>query len=166
MLKIIAILVAVAGATIDWKTHKIPNKLTVNAVLVGLILNLLFGGLGGLGRSFLGALVGFSFILLWQLGALKAGDVKLYMAIGAIGGWRFGLNTMIFSILIGGVMAFGVMLTRKSGRKSLKNLWNYAVNMFLMRKFHMYESDELAYFCFGICIAAGAVAAMILPGIV
>lgn len=166
MLEIVAILVACISATVDFKTHKIPNKLTVNSALIGLILNLLFGGLSGLWNSFLGTLTGFTFILLWMLGALKAGDVKLYMAIGAIGGWRFGLNTIIYSIMIGGIAAFAVMLTRKSGRKSLKNLWNYTVNLFLTRKFHTYEGDESAYFCFWVCIAAGAVAAMILPGIV
>lgn len=166
MLKVVAVLIACVGAAMDFKTHKILNKLTVPSVLAGLILNLLFGGLAGLWNGFLGALVGFTFILLWMLGALKAGDVKLYMAIGALGGWRFGLNTMIFSILIGGVAALGVMLARKTGRIALKNLWNYIKNLFLTRKFHTYEGTESAYFCFGACIAIGAIAALILPGVI
>ena len=166
MLRVAAVLVACIGAAMDFKTHKIWNKMTVPSVVAGLILNLLFGGLAGLWNSFLGALVGFTFFFLWMLGALKAGDVKLYMAIGAIGGWRFGLNTMIFSILIGGIAAFLVMITRKSGRTAMKNLWNYVKNLFLTRKFHTYEGSESAYFCFGACIAMGAIAAWILPGIV
>lgn len=166
MLKVVAVLIACVGAAMDFKTHKILNKLTVPSVLAGLILNLLFGGLAGLCNGFLGALVGFTFIFLWMLGVLKAGDVKLYMAIGALGGWRFGLNTMIFSILIGGIAAFWVMLTRKTGRMALDNLWNYIKNLFLTRRFHTYEGIESAYFCFGVCIAAGAIAAWMLPGIV
>lgn len=166
MMRILAVLVACAGAMTDYKTHKIPNKLTVNALLAGLLLNLLLEGGQGLLGSALGALAGFSFILLWCLGALKAGDVKLYIAIGALGGWKFGLNSMIDSILIGGIAAVVVMVFRKSGRKSLKNLRNYAVNLILTRKFHTYEGEESAYFCFGFCIAAGAVAALVLPGVV
>ena len=158
--KILAVLSAAIGGLMDFRSRKIPNKLTVNAVIAGLILNTLFRGFGGLLDSIVVTLLGFSFILLWQLGALKAGDVKLYMAVGALGGWRFGLETMIDSILIGGVAALFVMLTRNTGRKSLKNLWNYAENIFLTRSFHTYKGDTSAYFCFGGCIAAGAIAAL------
>ena len=165
-MKLLAVLIACTSAAIDYKTHKIPNKITVNAVFAGVILNFFLSGFDGLLQSFLGALIGFSFILLWILGALKAGDVKLYMALGALGGWRFGLNTMIYSLIIGGVAAFFVMVTQKNGRKSFRNLWNYGVNLFLTRKFHTYEGDESAYFCFGGCIAAGAFASLVFAGVV
>lgn len=120
-------------------------------------MNLLTNGIAGIGDSCLGILLGFSFILLWLLGALKAGDVKLYMAVGALGGWRFALSVMVSSILIGGAAAVCIMLARKSGRRSIKKLWVYACNLFLTREFHTYQSDDASYFCFGVCIAAGAV---------
>lgn len=157
MWKIFAVLTACAGAVMDFKTHKIRNKLTGNAMWIGLTAHFLLNGTGGMRDSFWGILTGSSFILLWMLGALKAGDVKLYMAIGAMGGWRFALSSMVYSVLIGGIAAVCVMIFRKNGRRSLKNLCTYGWNLFLTRKFHTYEGDEDSYFCFGICIAAGAI---------
>lgn len=157
MWKIFAVLTACAGAVMDFKTHKIRNKLTVNAMWIGLTAHFLLDGAGGMRDSFLGILTGFSFLLLWMIGALKAGDVKLYMAVGAMGGWRFALSSMVYSILIGGIAAACIMAFRKSGRRSLKNLWTYACNLFLTRSFHAYEGGEDSYFCFGICIAAGTI---------
>lgn len=155
MWKIFAVLTACVGAVMDFKTHKIRNQLTINVMWIGLLAHLFLNGIGGMKDSFLGILAGFSVILLWMLGTLKAGDVKLYMAVGAMGGWRFALASMKYSILIGGIAAMCIMLFRKSGRKSLKNLWIYGWNLFLTRKFYTYEGDDDSYFCFGICIAAG-----------
>lgn len=155
-----AVAVAAAASVTDLKTRKIPNKLTFSAVILGLMLNLLFGGLKGLGASAFGILMGFAGFLLFAIGALKAGDIKLYMAIGALTGWRFCADTMIYSILAGGIAAFICMLTRKSGRTALGNLKTYAVNLFLTRRFYMYQPQETSsYFSFGCCILAGVIIA-------
>lgn len=158
IMQIFAMSVAIAGAYTDLTVRKIPNKLTMSATLLGFGSNLLFCGWNAFVNSVLGFLLGFSFILLWILGALKAGDVKLYMAIGAVGGWRFCLSVMFVSILLGGIVSFFILLIRKEGRIALKNVWNYIVNMFLLRKFYPYKPiSESSYFSFGIYIAVGAV---------
>lgn len=170
--QILAAAAATAGAWADFWTHKIPNRLTVTCLGIGVILRLTAGiwiGIsagevrqmlittgGFLADGALGFAVGCIGILLWFLGALKAGDVKLYMAVGAIGGWRFCLNTEIFSILIGGAAAFLVMLFRKNGRGALKRLWLYGKSLILTRTYRKYEGDSSSYFCFGCMIAAGA----------
>lgn len=155
--EMLALAAACAGACMDFKTGKIPNKLVMPCMLAGIVWHLFAGGLPGLVWSLTGIGVGFAMIVLWLLGALKAGDVKLYMAIGALGGWRFGLNTIVCSILTGGIVGLLLMLVRKSGRKSLRGLWNYGVTMLLTRSVQMYQAeDKSSYFCFGGCIAAGA----------
>lgn len=113
--------------------------------------------------SILGILMGFVFFLLFALGALKAGDVKLYMAVGALTGWRFCGKVLIYSVLTGGAAALCIMLKNQNGRQSLKCLWNYFVNLFLTRKFYMYKAESgNSYFCFGGCIAAGVTIALFL----
>ena len=158
----LAVAAACACACVDLRTKKIPNQLTLPAAVAGMVINLIFGGFSGLLTSLLGRGAGFACVSLWFVGGLKAGDVKLYMAVGALGGWRYAMNAIMYSILIGGGTAFFLMLSRKSGRTSLKNLWNYCFNMWLTRRFWMYEGNgQSSYFCFGSCIAAGAIAAMI-----
>lgn len=127
-------------------------------MLAGLVLNLVLFGFKGLIGSFLGILMGFTAFIFFAIGALKAGDVKLYMAIGAFTGWRFCGYAIVYSILVGGVAAFIFMLLRKSGRTALKNLKNYFVNMFYTHHFYMYQSqDTSSYFSFGCCILVGLV---------
>ena len=129
-------------------------------MLLGLVLNLVFFGLKGLAGSFLGILMGFAAFILFAIGALKAGDVKLYMAIGALTGWRFCGYTIVYSIIAGGAAAFVFMILRKSGRTALKNLKNYFLNMFYSRRFYMYQPQEAtSYFSFGCCILAGLIIA-------
>lgn len=157
--QIAAVCVALAGAAMDLKTHKIPNKLTAPCILVGLLLRTITGGISGLGTALTGTAMGSLFIFLWLLGGLKAGDVKLYMAVGALGGWRYCLNTEVYSILFGGAGAVIHMLIRENGIRSLKRVWLYMMNMLMSRSFYMYEGEESSYFCFGCFIAAGALAA-------
>ena len=158
ILKGAAVAVAAAASITDLKTRKIPNKLTFSAMLAGLACNLVLFGFKGLIGSFLGILMGFTAFIFFAIGALKAGDVKLYMAIGAFTGWRFCGYAIVYSILVGGVAAFIFMLLRKSGRTALKNLKNYFVNMFYTHHFYMYQSqDTSSYFSFGCCILVGLV---------
>lgn len=155
-LKVVAFLLACVGGIIDLKVHKIPNKLTFLGMISGILLNLIFGGMNGVLNSLAGIGIGFVTFLLFAIGALKAGDVKLYMAVGAIGGWEFCASAMIASILAGGVVASLVMLARKDSRNGFKHLWNYVLNMIYRRQFYMYQAEsESSYFSFGCCIALG-----------
>lgn len=120
ILKGAAVAVAAAASFTDLKTRKIPNKLTFSAMLAGLVLNLVLFGFKGLIGSFLGILMGFAAFIFFAIGALKAGDVKLYMAIGAFTGWRFCGYAIVYSILVGGVAAFIFMLMQKKRQECIK----------------------------------------------
>ena len=159
---VMAAAAACIGGYSDIRSGKIPNRMTFPFMAAGLAVNGLLGGLTGLGSSVCGILLGFSFFLLFAIGALKAGDVKLYMAVGALGGWRFCMDTMVFSVLIGGAAAFLILVSHKNGRKRLGDLWQYLVNMVLTRRFYMYQPrDRSSYFSYGCCISAGALAALV-----
>jgi prepilin peptidase CpaA len=80
------------AAVIDWRHLKIPNKLTVP----GMILGLIFQGLSGL-EGLLLAL--FLSGILTMLGFWGGGDAKLLMVVGAfIGPWKF--YTVFVAVLI------------------------------------------------------------------
>lgn len=156
-----AVFAAGWGAVTDLKVHKIYNYLTMPSIAVGMLMHLSAEGPGGLMDSLLGLGAGIFCMLFWFLGMLKAGDVKLYMAVGALGGWKFCGYTIFYSILIGGIAALGIMLIRKSGRASLKRLWIYVLNLAYTKQFQPYRPEEKhAYFSFGSCIFAGTLAAV------
>lgn len=160
---VFALAAACAGAWADLKSHKIPNRLTMPAILGGLILRLILCGLPGVLAGLAGFCMGTAFMLLWFLGALKAGDIKLYMAVGVLGGWRLCLNAAVYSILLGGLAGLFIMIGKKSQREALKRLKEYFISLFLTRQFYMYQGGQSSYFCFGICIAGGTLAAVLRP---
>lgn len=156
-----SVLTAGYAALTDIRFHKIYNHTTIPMMLAGLIFRLLFCGplgfLDGLAGIVLGAAMG----IFWFLGMLKAGDIKLYMAIGALGGARFCLITVIGSILAGGIFGAILMLLKKDGRQSFQQLKNWFINLIYTRKFYHYEpASESVRLSFGICIFIGAILAV------
>lgn len=158
----IALVLVLRCAYTDWKMQKIPNKWTLPSIWLGLILNFFLWGVSGLVNSVQGLLLGSVFFLLFVIRALKAGDVKLFMALGAILGWRLNLRIMIGSIFIGGMTGILMMIFYQNGRKRFQRLWIYIRQLFLMRRWERYDPGEegAAYLCFGICIAAGTILAI------
>ena len=112
---VLLLLLVSLSAAFDAKERRIPNKITFIGIIVGLLFNLFVGGWMGLLNSFLGMLAGIAiFFLPFAMGGMGAGDVKLMGAIGALMGWRFSLETAIYSALVGGVMVLVYLVyTRK-----------------------------------------------------
>ena len=102
---LLAVVLLVCAIT-DARQGKILNVITFPAMLLGLVLNFVFGGTEALVWSFLGWVVGMG--IQWVpfvLGLAKAGDVKLLAAVGALKGWAF----CVFGFLYGAV-AFAVLI--------------------------------------------------------
>ena len=155
-----ALITAGLGAAMDLRTHKIPNRLTIWSGAAALACSLVLDGPGGLLRGLGGLLFSCLYLAFWIFGALKAGDIKLYMAIGAWAGWRFSLYTLAGSFLAGGAAALFVMIRRKDGWAALGRLRVYLENLVMYRTFYRYQPGaKEGYFCFGVCIFAGALAA-------
>ncbi|WP_051310040.1 A24 family peptidase [Desulfogranum japonicum] len=115
--------IACAVITDVWK-GKIYNWLTLPALVMGLGLAGIQQGWTGLGLSFLGLLIGGGLPLIpFCLGALGGGDVKLFAAIGALMGPAFICETLLASVLAGGVISFVVILKRSKIKPTLTWYW-------------------------------------------
>ncbi|MBS5117596.1 MAG: prepilin peptidase [Clostridium sp.] len=147
---------AAMGLATDLRDHKIYNKLTLPSMAAGLLAGLVFSGPGGLMSGVLGILMASLSLICWFLGVLKAGDVKLYMAVGAWTGWQFTGLVLISSMLSGGAAAACLMLFRKNGRRTFRRLWEYVKNLVMARNFYPYEPENSqGYLSFGACIFCG-----------
>lgn len=94
----------------DLKTRKIPNWLTVPALVAAVAFHGFFDGWRGLSFAATGFALGFGFLLvLWLIGSGGAGDVKLMGALGAWLGWRLTLYVIIVSTAIVAVATVGFL---------------------------------------------------------
>jgi prepilin peptidase CpaA len=121
---ILAVVVALVAGMGDLRTRKIPNRLTVSALLIGLALNGALGGWHGLLMSLEGAGVGLGLLLpVVLLRGLGAGDWKLMGALGAL----VGPNETIIILLVSFCMAAGwgvvEMFRQHRVKSTLRNLW-------------------------------------------
>jgi prepilin peptidase CpaA len=97
---------AIFIAYYDVRYRRIPNAFVLATFLSGLAMNTILGGLPGTFASLVGFGIGFVLMfLLHVFGAMGAGDVKLFAAVGAVTGAHLILPTFIVVVLTGGVLA-------------------------------------------------------------
>jgi prepilin peptidase CpaA len=98
----------------DVRYRRIPNPFVLATLASGIAINSIFGGLVGLYASLGGCAL--AFVLMFMLhifGAMGAGDVKLFAAVGAVTGASLVLPTFLVVILTGGLL--GVVSMVRAG---------------------------------------------------
>lgn len=98
----------------DVRYRRIPNLLVLTALVAGIGINSFFGGWQGVTNSLLGFGLAFAPMLLLHIfGAMGAGDVKLFGAVGAILGVGLMPITLVLVAIIGGLLA--IYMTLRAG---------------------------------------------------
>jgi len=117
-----ALAIATVGAIKDFRGRRIPNWLTYSGLVAALLVRTVMGGWVELRGGLAGMLLaGGIFFLLFMLGGMGGGDVKLMAAVGAWVGFAQGVNLLIVSAIAGGLLAAGYMLIHK---QVFETLWN------------------------------------------
>lgn len=131
-------MIVVGVATIfDLKSRRIPNLVTFPAMMAGIVImsysNGLSGTINAIEGVFLGGLLLF---ILFAMGAMGAGDVKLMAAVGALNGWYFVIFAFLYSAVAGGIIAAGVLLVKGQLGRTMFNIGVALSNYFslLFRK--------------------------------
>jgi prepilin peptidase CpaA len=118
-----AIGVTLVAAVVDFRTRRIPNWLTVPALVIGITLRSVVSGWPGAKASLEGA--GLALLLLLPLvlmRALGAGDWKLMGAVGAFLGPVLLLFVLLGSFLVSGLMAVVEMMRTQRVKETFRNL--------------------------------------------
>lgn len=105
------------AAVIDYRTQRIPNKLTVPAFVLGWVYQFYAHGAAGLLDGLQGFAIGFGmYFVLWLIGGGGGGDAKLAGAVSVWLGFRNTLGMIVvstvFVILGTGFVLVWSMLTR------------------------------------------------------
>ncbi len=115
---------ALSAAWADWRTHRIPNWLTVPGLIVGIAVRTTIGGWPGSKASLEGASLALGLILpLVLLRALGAGDWKFVGAVGAFLGPKLLLVVLLVSFFVAGLMGVVQMMRAHRVVATLKNMW-------------------------------------------
>ena len=155
------ILIPVAALAIyfDVRYRRLPNALVLSALAAGLTSHFIFGGLPGLGQSAGGFALAFAPMLLIHIfGAMGAGDVKLFGAIGAVLGMKLVLPTFIIVALLGGVLAILAMMRSGTVFSTMHGVLRIFVGLlpgWEMPRFAM-PADRRRTIPYGVAIAVGS----------
>ena len=116
-LEIILLCLVFQAAASDLAWRRVPNVLVLTGMLLALALHWRLGGAGALlAQGLAGASIG---LLLYALGGMAGGDVKLLAMAGSfVGPWQ-ALQVALLSAMAGGVLALVCLqLARWRGGKA------------------------------------------------
>ena len=157
----------VAACVTDVRQRRIPNPLVIALAVTGLAYSVsMEPWLGGLGRALGGLALGFAiWIGFYAVGAIGAGDVKLFAAAGAWlgpgGAWRAALVAAAF----GGVLALAALARERRVREGLEKVMVSVSSRSvapLAADPATPRSQQLPY---GVALACGALIVAWIPGV-
>lgn len=131
----VLVLLVCSSAYTDLRHQRILNVHTFPSMLLGLVLGALIGGWSGLGWSGLGLIAGLlSMGVLFAMNIMKAGDVKLAMAFGAL----FGPGPLLRSVVLSFILYLPVGLLYLTAHGQLLSMGTALKRMgrFLYTVFH------------------------------
>ncbi|MDR0269839.1 prepilin peptidase [Paenibacillus sp.] len=129
-------LIVIAAFITDIRTMKIPNWLTLTAMLVGVLVHTVTDGLQGLAFSAKGLAAGFALVLLMHMiGAVGAGDVKLFGGIGAWLGALLTVQCLVYSVLCAGAIGIVILLWRRETMKRMRKVAGNLAGFFILKSF-------------------------------
>src|ERR1043166_7773303 len=106
----------------DVRYRRIPNTFVLATLVAGLAINALGGGADGALASLGGCAL--AFVLMFVLhvfGAMGAGDVKLFAAIGSLVGASLVVPTFFVVVLTGGGLGVVTMFRAGGGARHLQD---------------------------------------------
>jgi prepilin peptidase CpaA len=120
---VVVFIAVVAMAVTDLWQFRVHNALTLPLLVSGFIYQGVMAGTPGLVNGLLGALFGFSaLIVFWMMGGIGSGDVKLLAGVGAWLGLTLTFYVFIASSLAAGVYSIVLLLTNGNFRETWVNL--------------------------------------------
>ncbi|MDB5764981.1 MAG: peptidase prepilin type [Herminiimonas sp.] len=165
-----AVLIAlvVIAAIFDIHSHRIPNWL----VFWGIVTSVVFHSVSPFGIGAVNSIEGFgvglaSFMPLYIIRAMGAGDVKLMAMVGAFLGPTAAFGAVITTFIVGGVLAITAASLNKSTRRMFSNIRSIMTNTIVNASIGTHIQTDISTFSAGklpyaVAIALGTIAHILL----
>jgi len=155
----------VAISYTDVRYRRIPNTFVLATLISGLLLNTLFDGFNGLLTSLGGCVLAFMLMFALHIfGAMGAGDVKLFAAIGSIIGMRLVLPTFAVILITGFVLAIYSMFRAGIARATLFRVFQFFVGLLPDWQVPRFDTpaDRRHTIPYGVAITIGSLISLII----
>jgi prepilin peptidase CpaA len=163
---LVAIGVAAVGAVFDWRKGEIPSWLTTTALVAAPMLHFalyrlaqetvedaLYGAGYSLGGAAICAIVP---LLLFRQSAIGGGDVKLFLALGALLHPRLGVEAQMYGFFAGAILAPAKLAYEGKLLASIKNAFTIGSNLFLPKsRQRSVDAATLSWFRLGPAVFLG-----------
>jgi prepilin peptidase CpaA len=149
----------------DVRYRRIPNVLVLATLIAGISINTGFSGVHGMISSLEGFALAFLPMLLMHIfGAMGAGDVKLFGAVGAVLGVSQVPHAFVIVVMLGAVLAVYTMLRAGTVFSTLHGVLRIFVGIlpgWEMPRFKM-APDRKHTIPYGVAIMLGSLIAVVL----
>jgi prepilin peptidase CpaA len=164
----VAIAVAAIGAVFDWRKGEIPSWLTLPVMAIAPFIHIaryklaresmetsFYEGAYSLGGAALCAVVP---LLLFRQSAIGGGDLKLFVALGAILQPILGVEAQMYGFFAGAILAPAKLAYEGKLLTTIKNSFAIGANFFLPKaRQQSIDSAALSWFRLGPAIFLGVV---------
>lgn len=150
---------SLAAGACDLRWGRIFNWLTLPMMISGLVAAPVVGGSEALAGSFLGVAAGLLLYgwLFW-LRAIGGGDVKFLMGLGAWGGFAYVVEVALLGIVLGGVMAVGILIVKGRMASFASRMYRFLLTLFTKElELESPKIDSRLKMLFGIPMAVAAI---------
>jgi prepilin peptidase CpaA len=148
----------------DVRYRRIPNPFVLAVLVSGLAVNASFAGFTGVLDSVEGCGLALGLMLMLHIfGAMGAGDVKLFAAVGSMIGIHLVLPTFVIVVLTGGLLAVVVMLRSGTARMTMWRVSHILLGILPGSRVPRYEipSDRRQTIPYGVAITVGSLVALL-----
>jgi prepilin peptidase CpaA len=147
----------------DVRYRRIPNAFVLATLAGGVAMHAISGGLAGITASLAGCGLGFVLMFTFHIfGAMGAGDVKLFAAIGAVTGASLVIPTFLVVVLTGGLLAVVSMIRGGMVKTTMLRVLQIFVGLlpgWQMPKFAV-PADRKHTIPYGVAITMGSIISM------
>ena len=124
----------------DFKCDRIYNGWIIFGILTGLFFHMQEGGWYGVCSAVIPMLIPFVLLYpLYKIGALGAGDIKLFMASGSFLTTEQSVHVIIVSFIIAALFSLMKMISERNGKERMSYLLSYLLETCKRREWRLYD---------------------------